>query len=98
MLFYKPGDEECRKLKDEYRLLAEKTYGIVKVGAIDCGEDEELCEEFAIYNVPTIMVFQESFSDEGEKYTGKIDWKLMATFATKKMQSFVSLVTNDNYE
>jgi hypothetical protein len=33
-------------LKDEYRLLAEKMYGIIKVGAIDCSEDEELCEEF----------------------------------------------------
>lgn len=73
-------------------------YGIVKVGAIDCSEDEELCEEFAIYNVPTMMVFQENYSDEGEKYTGKMEWKSIANYATKKMQSFVSLVTTDNYE
>eukprot|EP00347_Sterkiella_histriomuscorum_P010918 403374430 len=98
MLFYKPGDEESKKLKDEYRTLAEKMYGVVKIGAIDCGEDEELCEEFAIYQVPTIMIFQESYSDEGEKYTGKMDWKSIANFATKKMQSFVSLITSDNYE
>jgi hypothetical protein len=32
-------------------------YGIIKVGAIECEDDEELCEEFAIYSMPTLMVF-----------------------------------------
>ena len=98
MLFYKPGDEESKKLKDEYRTLAEKMYGIVKVGAIDCSEDEELCEEFAIYQVPTMMVYQENYNDDGEKYSGKMEWKQIANFATKKMQSFVSLITTQTYD
>jgi hypothetical protein len=72
-------------------------YGIIKVGAIDCNEDEELCEEFAVYQYPTIMVFQENYSDEGEKYTGDRNWKSIANFATKLMQSFVSIVSSDNY-
>lgn len=45
-MFFKPNDEASKRLKDEYRLLAEKMYGIIKVGVIDCSEDEELCEEF----------------------------------------------------
>lgn len=44
------------------------------------------------------MVFQENYGDEGEKYTGKMDWKSIANFATSKMQSFVSLVNAENYE
>jgi hypothetical protein len=32
-------------------------YGIIKVGAVECEDDEEVCEEFAVYNHPTIMVF-----------------------------------------
>lgn len=43
------------------------------------------------------MVFQESYSDEGERYTGPPDWKAIANFATSKMQSFVSIVTGENY-
>lgn len=97
ILYYKWNDQESKNLKDEYRLLAEKMYGVIKVGAIDCEEDEELCEEFAVYSVPTIMVYQESYSDDGERYTGKNDWRSIANFATSKMQSFVSIVTNDNY-
>jgi thioredoxin-like negative regulator of GroEL len=57
ILFYKSTNEESKKLKDEYKLLAEKMYGILKVGAVDCQEDEEMCEEFAVYTVPTIMVY-----------------------------------------
>lgn len=98
ILFYKPGDEESKKLKDEYRTLAEKMYGIIKVGAVDCSEDEELCEEFSVYQVPTLMIFQESYSDDGEKYTGEMNWKSISRAATKMMQSFVSIVTSDNYE
>lgn len=36
-------------MRDEYKQLAEKMYGIIKVGAIDCANDEELCEEFSVY-------------------------------------------------
>ena len=98
ILFHKAKDEESKKLKDEYKLLAEKMYGILKVGAVECEDDEELCEEFGVYQVPTLMVYQESYGDDGEKYQGKLDWKSIGNFATYKMQSFVSIVTLDNYE
>ena len=62
--------------------MAEKMYGIIKVGAVDCQNDEELCEEFAVYTHPTILVFQENYGDEGEPYKGKMDWKSMSSFAT----------------
>jgi hypothetical protein len=38
-------------------------YGITKIGAIDCLNEEELCEEFGVYDVPRVMIFSESFSD-----------------------------------
>ena len=43
ILFYKWNDEESKKMKDEYKSLAEKMYGVLKVGAVDCVEDDELC-------------------------------------------------------
>ena len=44
------------------------------------------------------MIFTESFSAEGEKYTGNLDWNTIANAAAKKMQSFVSIVTEENFE
>lgn len=48
-------------------------------------------------DVPTIMVFTENFKDDGEKYKGPWDWKKISSFATKKMQDFVSVITEANY-
>lgn len=45
-MFYDLTKKESRDLKEEYTTLASKMYGIIKVGAIDCHEEEELCEEF----------------------------------------------------
>jgi protein disulfide-isomerase A6 len=33
-------------------LTADKLYGMVKTGAIDCRVEEELCEEFAVFDIP----------------------------------------------
>lgn len=76
-------------------------YGIMSVGAIDCKEDEELCEEFSVYDVAkgnTIKIFTENSFDDGILYSGKMEWKQIAGAASKKMQNFVNVVTNSNYE
>ena len=73
-------------------------YGILKVGAIDCKGEEELCEEFGVYDLPQVMVFSESYSDQGERYTEKMEWNAIGSAAARKMQSFVSVVSQDNYE
>jgi hypothetical protein len=31
------------------------------------------------------MTFSESFSDQGERYSGKLDWNQLANTAAKKM-------------
>lgn len=52
--------------------MADKLYGILRVGAIDCLSEEELCEDFSVYDIPAIMVFTENYNDDGEKYRGKM--------------------------
>lgn len=72
-------------------------FGIIKVGAINCYDEEELCEEFAVYEHPVIKIFTEDTYDEGENYNGAKTWKNISTAAAKKMQSFVRSVNSDNY-
>lgn len=52
-------------------MLAEKMFGIIKVGAIDCFAEEELCEEFSVFDSPIIKIFTEKLSDDGVTFTGK---------------------------
>ena len=73
-------------------------FGIIKVGAIDCHSEEELCEEFGVYETPKIKIFTENANDDGQDYKGKKEWKSISASAAAKMQSFVSVVTDENYE
>lgn len=98
MLFYDVSKKESQELKDEYKLLAEKMFGIIKVGAIDCRDEEELCEEFMVFDTPRVKIFTENGNDDGEEFKGKKTWKAMSGAAANKMQSFVRTVNNDNYE
>lgn len=84
-MFYDVSKKESQDLKDEYKLLAEKMFGIIKVGAIDCHEDEELCEEFAAYDTPKIRIFTENANDDGYVYEGKKEWKAISASAAAKM-------------
>lgn len=52
MYFYNPKKDECKRFKDEYVKLSEKLYGIIKVAGVNCHQEEELCEEFSVYDVP----------------------------------------------
>ena len=80
-MFYDVSKENSRALKDEYKLLAEKMFGIIKVGAIDCRDEEELCEEFSVFDHPTIKIFTEYAHDDGIKFTGKKEWKAISNAA-----------------
>jgi hypothetical protein len=64
-------------------------YGIIKVAGINCLQEEELCEEFTVYDVPQVLIFTENYHDEGEKFTGKQDWNTLANAASRRMQNFI---------
>jgi len=64
--------EEVTAFKDEYVLTAEKLYGIIKVAAIDCGKEEELCEEFGVFDIPQIMIYTENTTEDGERFRGEM--------------------------
>lgn len=42
-----------------------------------------------VFDVPQILLFTEQLNDDGERYTGKMDWNSLANVASRKMQNFV---------
>ena len=55
------------------------------MAAIDCHEEEELCEEFTVYSTPEIKIFSENANDDGESFKGKKTWKSIMGAANQKM-------------
>jgi thioredoxin-like negative regulator of GroEL len=98
LYFMNPKSDTTKKFADVYKQLAEKLYGIIKVGAIDCLSEEELCEEFGVYEHDQIVIFNENYSDDGTKYRGEMTVDKIANAAVKDMQSFVSSVNSDNWQ
>jgi len=98
VLFYGKNCKQCEEIKETWIELANKLYGIIKLAAVNCDEDEELCEEFDVYNTGTIVYFPDNTASSHEKYTGERSYKAIADFAVSKMQSFVRYVNKNNFE
>lgn len=60
--FYTPWCGHCKNLKPEYVALARELQGYAKVGAVDCTDEERLCEEHGIKGYPTLKLFYEGGS------------------------------------
>jgi DnaJ family protein C protein 16 len=96
VLFYKPDDFELEKNIELLKLLAEKTYGIFKIGAISCKKDEEICEDFDIFKTPMILYFPET-AEKQERYEGIKTYEEIFKFGSTRMQSFVRVINSNNY-
>ena len=89
MYFFNPKLQECKDFKESYVEIAEKLYGMIKVGAIDCLHEEELCEEFSVFDVPQIVIFTESYSDDGERFRGEMKSGNIINAAAKKCKTLL---------
>lgn len=96
VLCFKNSNKNIKEVVEMWKVLAEKTYGIFKIGSIDCDKEEELCEEFSVRDTPSILFFHEA-EDEHEIYKGEKKWEKIFQFGSNKMQSFVRIVNTDNY-
>ena len=94
--FFKSKDENFEETKKKITEIAGQTYGIFKFGAVNCKDDEEICEEYSVYSTPKVIYFPDSGSDE-EEYKGKIDFQSFLKYGAKLMQNFVRIINKDNY-
>jgi len=99
ILFYKPEDRESQELKDMYRELASKYYGIFKVAAVNCEEDEEICDgEFEVREFPKVLVLSSDSNREPFNYRDEYRLEKIASFAASKMESYAQFVSEEGYQ
>lgn len=96
ILCYKDKDKNLKETVEMWKTLADKTYGIFKVGYVNCKSEEELCEEFSVRETPSILYFPEA-GDQEEIYKGIKTWEKIFQYGASRMQSFVRVVNSDNY-
>ena len=95
--FFKSKDEGFENRNNKIKEIASQTYGIFNFGAVNCKDDEEICEEYSVYSTPKIVYFPESANDSEEEYKGNIDFQSIFKYGAKLMQNFVRIINKDNY-
>jgi len=98
----------CKNLAPEYDKAATNLKGIVKVGAIDCDVEKELCGSYDVKGFPTIKIFpskptpvpkkEGQFTKVPEDYQGARTAAAIANYALSKLPSFVTPVTSSTHE
>mmetsp|Transcript_8750 Transcript_8750/g.22499 ORF Transcript_8750/g.22499 Transcript_8750/m.22499 type:complete len:462 (-) Transcript_8750:106-1491(-) len=66
---YTPGCTHCQDLAPEWKKAAESLKGVVKVGAVNCEAEANICAELGASSYPTIKWFMHG--KESGKYTGR---------------------------
>jgi len=106
--FFAPWCGHCKKLAPEYDKAATNLKGIVRVGAVNCDEQQELCGSFGVKGFPTIKFFPSTFKEvpnkkgayhkEPEDYNGARTAAAIVNFAVSKLPSFFTSVTSANHD
>lgn len=63
--YYSPQCSHCHHLAPNWRALAQSFEGVIRIGAVNCEEDWQLCRQEGIQAFPTLL-----FYPDREKYTG----------------------------
>lgn len=74
--------------------MAKDLKGIVKVYAVNCDADKDLCKEHDIKGFPTIKIFPPGLLGT-QVYEGERDAKSITKFATRFMNNYVVPVKSD---
>jgi protein disulfide-isomerase A6 len=103
--FYAPWCGHCKNLAPEYEKAATNLKGIVRVGAVNCDEEQEICGTYEVKGFPTIKLFPSKltetkggFHKKPEDYNGARSAGGMVSFALSKLPSFVTAVTSSSEE
>ncbi|XP_050418751.1 dnaJ homolog subfamily C member 10 [Patella vulgata] len=63
--YYSPQCSHCHQLAPDWRALAKEVEGVIRIGAINCADDWQLCQMQGIRSYPSLVLYPER-----EKYFG----------------------------
>ena len=99
LIYFYKSDGEGKKHKKLIVELAEKYAGIFRVAAIDCEDEDALCEdEFEVRRYPSVVIYAARLSAEPFKYKGKWELNDLAKEAVELMEDFVIVLSGFNFQ
>lgn len=80
--FYKSNDYDSKDFAPKFDQMAKDYKGILRIGAVDCNQEQKLCEKEKIKKYPTFRLFPPQ-PVPAMDYDGELDTKKMSNWAVK---------------
>ncbi|XP_063789393.1 dnaJ homolog subfamily C member 10 isoform X2 [Pseudophryne corroboree] len=93
--FYSPRCSHCHDLAPTWREFAKEMDGLIRIGAVNCGDDRMLCRSQGINSYPSLYVFKAGMSPV--KYFGDRTKGHLVNFAMKYVSSTVTELWAGNF-
>uniref|UniRef100_A0A8I3WET2 DnaJ homolog subfamily C member 10 n=1 Tax=Callithrix jacchus TaxID=9483 RepID=A0A8I3WET2_CALJA len=93
--FYSPGCSHCHDLAPTWRDFAKEVDGLLRIGAVNCGDDRMLCRMKGVNSYPSLFIFQSGMAPV--KYHGDRSKESLVSFAMQHVRSTVTELWTGNF-
>ena len=98
ILFFSPRDRNFKNFRNLFINLSKKIDRSIKIGAVNCDTDEEICEEFDIKKINEILFLSDNIKEKNIIYNGDLSVQKLKEFGEKYLINYVIKVTDKNYK
>mmetsp|Transcript_132771 Transcript_132771/g.322629 ORF Transcript_132771/g.322629 Transcript_132771/m.322629 type:complete len:508 (+) Transcript_132771:50-1573(+) len=92
VMFYKPNDDDSVEAKPEYVKFADTFKESLKVGAVNCRQQRDICNSASINSFPALRWFPEDKNAPPDVFEGAISAKALGKFASSMMPDYTRIV------
>ncbi|XP_029461795.1 dnaJ homolog subfamily C member 10 isoform X2 [Rhinatrema bivittatum] len=93
--FYSPRCSHCHELAPTWRQFAKEMDGLIRIGAVNCGDDRMLCRSKGINSYPSLYIFKAGMNTI--KYFGDRSKESLIDFVMQYVASTVTELWAGNY-
>uniref|UniRef100_A0A8B9WE66 DnaJ homolog subfamily C member 10 n=1 Tax=Bos mutus grunniens TaxID=30521 RepID=A0A8B9WE66_BOSMU len=93
--FYSPGCSHCHDLAPTWRDFAKEVDGLLRIGAVNCGDDRMLCRMKGVNSYPSLFIFRSGMA--AVKYHGDRSKESLMNFAMQHVRSTVTELWTGNF-
>lgn len=91
--FYSPRCSHCHDLAPSWRELARELFGVIRIGAVNCEDDWQLCRQKGVHSYPTLILYPKN-----EKYVGSRSSRDLVKYALSHVRSQVFDLWKGNFQ
>ncbi|KAK7938257.1 hypothetical protein WMY93_001583 [Mugilogobius chulae] len=92
--FYSPRCSHCHQLAPTWREVAKELDGVIRIGAVNCGDNHQLCRRKGINSYPSLYLYRADQTPE--KFRGERSKDSLVRFSMQFVSSVVSALWHGN--